>query len=327
MNKLLTIIIPGYNVEHFIVDALNCVFMQKSHEFDVIYVDDASTDNTVSIVETHFANYLTEGRLKIINLSTNGGPATARQHGLDEVKTSFVTFMDADDHYISNDVIGYLLSFLKEDNPDMLMFKYVTDHGRWKLKKKCILPKEMLTTKEAMIHKVKSANPIWHYLWNKCYKTSVIRNNNIRFDAGRKSAEDVLFNRAYLKVCHTIKFVDAYYYVYNCVNTASVTKQSHAIDENDLLASWRWETSNYQMLYLDCQQLGCLSECQPCLAKDLADKTVKFLKMNRRGQILESVIKNDPLYSVIQPYLWKSYFDYCFNESKSNVKKVIKKIL
>lgn len=328
MNNLLTIVIPGYNVEYFIVNALTQLFKQTALGFEVIYVDDASTDGTVDAIKSHFQDSLCQGKLKVIELKTNGGPATARQRGLDEVATPFVTFMDADDHYASSEVVDSLLKYLRNDNPDLLMFKYITDHGKIKIKKRCSLPNPLLTAKEAMIHKVQTANPIWHYLWNKCYKTSIIREKQIRFEDGLRSAEDVLFNRAYLKVCDTIRYIDDYYYIYNCVNVSSITKRVHTFDEKDLLVMWSRETSNYRMLYADCQQLNCISECQPHLAKDLAGKAVKFMMMNRivGGQI-DAVIKNDTLYSVIKPYIWKSYIDCYFKDFVNKMKKVIKKVL
>ena len=203
MEKLLTIIIPGYNVANFIVDTLREVFNQCESNFEVIYVDDASNDNTLMLIHQNFKNFIMEKRLSVIESEVNCGPATARQKALDKVQTPYVTFLDADDSYTSIHVVSALVRILKEEKPDLLMFKYITDHGKLKLKKKCILSSS-LSAREAMIHKMKTANPIWDYLWNKCYKMSVIKNNKIKFEEGIRSAEDVEFNRQYLKLTKTI---------------------------------------------------------------------------------------------------------------------------
>lgn len=57
-KKLLTIIIPGYNVADFIVDTLQEVFNQRETNFEVIYVDDASNDNTLTLIHQHFLKFI-----------------------------------------------------------------------------------------------------------------------------------------------------------------------------------------------------------------------------------------------------------------------------
>ena len=157
-KRLLTIIIPGYNVADFIVDTLHEVFKQCESNFEVIYVDDASNDNTLMLIHQNFKNFIMEKRLRVIESEVNCGPATARQKALDKVKTPYVTFLDADDHYVSLDVLTNLINALKKYSPDLLMFKYVTDHGKVQIKKKCSLPTCVISAREAMCHKIKTSN-------------------------------------------------------------------------------------------------------------------------------------------------------------------------
>lgn len=328
MENILTIIIPGYNVEKFITKILNNVFQQDSSDFEVIYVDDASCDKTLDVIKARFQSYIDNKRLRLLELHDNGGPATARQEALEKVTTPFVTFMDADDSYISSHVISKLIERLKADNPDLLMFKYITDHGKMKLKKSCSLPSSM-SSKEAMIFKLKTGNPIWHYLWNKCYKVSVLLDNQIQFEKGTRSAEDVVFNRKYLKVAKDVKFLDEYFYVYNCTNNSSLTKQKTTLSEADLLLWWKREKTQYELLLNDCRDMNCETVCQPYLAQSLADTAVrlKALSTNMGGQIWDDVIKKDSLYPLLKGYLWKSRICYCSNNIKVKLKHVIKKLL
>lgn len=116
----------------------------------------------------------------------------ARQVGLNTLSTPYVTFLDADDTYRTSHAISFMVKAIKEYGPDFIMYKYVTDHGKIKLKKKYVLPTDrVLSSREAMIYKVNKPNPIWHYLWNKCYKTSVIKENHINFHPELRMAEDV----------------------------------------------------------------------------------------------------------------------------------------
>lgn len=328
-KRLLTIIIPGYNVADFIVDTLHEVFKQCESNFEVIYVDDASNDNTLMLIHQNFKNFIMEKRLRVIESEVNCGPATARQKALDKVQTPYVTFLDADDHYVSLDVLTNLINALKKYSPDLLMFKYVTDHGKVQIKKKCSLPTCVISAREAMCHKIKTSNPIWHYLWNKCYKMSLIRDNQIKFDDGERSAEDVEFNRKYLRIVDKILFLDQYYYVYNCSNAHSLTRQKSTYTNEDLLLWWQRQTSQYNTLVNDCVALECESECQPFLAKKLADTAVRFDVLSRGvgGHIFEDVIQKDSLFPILKKYIWKSRFDYYLNSIVSHLKLVIKKIL
>lgn len=327
-NKKLTLIIPGHNVERFIEKALNNVFCQSSTAFDVIYVDDASTDSSLKIIKTQFAQLIDAKRLRLLELKVNGGPATARQRALDLVATPYVTFMDADDKYTSSDVFQLLLDAIEQEQPDMLMFKYITDHGTMKLRKKCSLP-QLMTAKEAMIYKIKTANPIWHYLWNKCYKMSVIKSCDIRFEEGCRSAEDVEFNRKFLKVAKKIMYLDNYFYSYNCTNASSVTRQTSMPTEEWLVQRWTHETNRYKTLLDDCVELDCKHTCQPYLAKDLANTAVRLTAMSRKigGGYLPDVIKKDALYPILHEYIWKARMDYHISKLKTTVKQIIKRLL
>ena len=328
-KRLLTIIIPGYNVADFIVDTLHEVFKQCESNFEVIYVDDASNDNTLMLIHQNFKNFILEKRLSVIESDVNCGPATARQKALDKVQTPYVTFLDADDHYASLDVLTNLINALEKYSPDLLMFKYVTDHGKVRIKKKCSLSTGVISAREAMCHKIKTSNPIWHYLWNKCYRMSLIRDNQIKFDDGERSAEDVEFNRKYLRIVDKIFFLDQYYYVYNCLNAHSLTSQKSTYTNEDLLLWWQREASQYNTLVNDSVALECESECQPFLAKKLADAAVRFDVLSRGvgGHIFEDVIQKDSLFPILKKYIWKSRFDYYLNSFVSHLKLVIKKIL
>lgn len=75
---------------------------------------------------------------------------------------------------------------------------------------------------------------------------SVIKNNKIKFEEGIRSAEDVEFNRQYLKITKTIKFIDEYFYIYNCTNASSITKKKSSMSEDYLVQWWNRETTKYE---------------------------------------------------------------------------------
>ena len=96
-----SVIIPLYNAEKYIAACLESVLNQTFKDFEVIVVDDCSTDNSCAIVETYLEKF--SGRLKIISLPQNTGNASIpRNEGLRFSRGDFVFFMDNDDLLIDN---------------------------------------------------------------------------------------------------------------------------------------------------------------------------------------------------------------------------------
>lgn len=95
MNKaVVSIIIPTYNSEKFISDSLESVLNQSHRHWELILVDDASTDATVSLAQKYAD---ADNRIQIIQLSENSGTGVARNKALAAAKGKFISFLDADD--------------------------------------------------------------------------------------------------------------------------------------------------------------------------------------------------------------------------------------
>ncbi|WP_224059599.1 glycosyltransferase family 2 protein [Providencia alcalifaciens] len=96
-NKLVSIIMPCYNSERFIVESINSVLDQSYKFFELIIVNDASTDNSVSLISSY-----KDSRIVLINLEKNEGVSSARNKGLSIAKGDYIAFIDSDDIWISN---------------------------------------------------------------------------------------------------------------------------------------------------------------------------------------------------------------------------------
>lgn len=96
-NDLVSIIMPAYNAEKYIADAIKSVLEQTYPYFELIIVDDASQDRTVEIVSS-----FNDERIKLIRHKTNQGPGGARNTALEVAKGKWMTILDADDQYIPN---------------------------------------------------------------------------------------------------------------------------------------------------------------------------------------------------------------------------------
>lgn len=98
--SLVSIIIPSYNSSKTIVESLNSVLEQTYTNFEIIIVDDCSTDDTVSIVESYIIKH-NDIRIRLIQLEINtGSPAVPRNIGLDNAKGDFIAFLDSDDLWL-----------------------------------------------------------------------------------------------------------------------------------------------------------------------------------------------------------------------------------
>ena len=93
MKELVSIIMPSYNTGRFIKDTIESVLAQSYTNWELIIVDDCSTDDTDQIIE----RYLTDNRIIYIKNKTNSGAALSRNRALREAKGKWIAFLDSDD--------------------------------------------------------------------------------------------------------------------------------------------------------------------------------------------------------------------------------------
>lgn len=117
-NPLVSVIIPAYNVEKFIGETLCSVLNQTYNNFEIIVVDDSSTDQTASVVNKFIQ---TDNRIKYFKIDHVGQPAIPRNFGISKANGELIAFLDSDDLWGKNKLAEQVL-FL-EKNPD-LIFAY-----------------------------------------------------------------------------------------------------------------------------------------------------------------------------------------------------------
>jgi succinoglycan biosynthesis protein ExoO len=107
---------PAYNAEAFISAAIVSVQDQTHSNWELIIVDDASTDSTTEVVKLH---QKADSRIRLISLPTNGGAAVARNAALDAASGDWIAILDADDTYLPNRLTD-MLSIAAAENLDIL---------------------------------------------------------------------------------------------------------------------------------------------------------------------------------------------------------------
>ena len=125
MNKpTISVLIPNYNQGRFFAAALGSILKQTLSPTEIVVVDDKSTDDSVKIIDTELKSkqaVLVEKEIsvKFIKRETNGGLATCRNTGLQEITSEFVALLDCDDFYYPDKIkksIEVLERFLTEAN-------------------------------------------------------------------------------------------------------------------------------------------------------------------------------------------------------------------
>ncbi|VBB44605.1 Glycosyl transferase, family 2/glycosyl transferase family 8 [uncultured Paludibacter sp.] len=117
MKNLFSIIIPVYNVEKYLRECLDSVLMQNYTEFEVICVNDGSTDKSLNILNEYKTKY---NNLIVID-KKNSGTAAARNEGMRAAKGEYIWFVDSDD-WILPDALSVLDEKLKANHPEILCF-------------------------------------------------------------------------------------------------------------------------------------------------------------------------------------------------------------
>jgi glycosyltransferase involved in cell wall biosynthesis len=112
MNDLVSILTPTYNAEKFIQATIESALNQTYQNWEMILVDDASTDETVSIIEQYAQN---DDRIKLFKLPENRGNGFARNAALEKAIGKYIAYLDADDLWFP-EKLEKQIQFLKANN-------------------------------------------------------------------------------------------------------------------------------------------------------------------------------------------------------------------
>ena len=93
MNELVSIIMPSYNTSRFIEETINSVLSQTYSDWELLIVDDCSSDDTDDVVQP----FLADGRIRYLKNERNSGAAVSRNRALREARGKWIAFLDSDD--------------------------------------------------------------------------------------------------------------------------------------------------------------------------------------------------------------------------------------
>ncbi len=246
MVPKVSVIITIYNREKYIEDCARSLFEQTLDDVELLFVDDASTDNSVMILRK-LLEYYTERKpmAKIISLEKNAGRAVARQTGINHVKGEYVIHVDSDD-WVDRDMLELLYLKAKETDADIVGCNVTHEYGT----KQCIFKQSYSGDVEEDIRRLLNGK-LFPSLCTSLTKTSIIRENGIAFPQGLDTGEDLLFNlHLYLHAHKVIGIENASYHYRHTEDSGSFqhTEKSikSVIEVARRIETLMKETGNYK---------------------------------------------------------------------------------
>ena len=185
---MISVVIPLYNKAHTIVNTLNTVINQTYKDFEVIIINDGSTDNGVGVIKQHF----TDTRIRIIN-QENAGVSAARNKGIKEAKGSYISFLDADDEWMPNYLENIYLAINKHPQAGMIISGRYSQNTQTR--------KRILNIPSKYYQKISTINffdnpHVFAHISATTIATNLLKENNellLSFIPGQKSNEDFTF--------------------------------------------------------------------------------------------------------------------------------------
>lgn len=229
MDKLVSIIVPFYNVEKYISRCIQSIIDQTYQNIELILIDDCSTDSSAQIVYNLIKSNTNKFKIKYIKKEKRSGIASSRNIGLQSIGGDYFLFVDGDD-WIETNMIGDMLSVIHEAKSDICICGYFIDYQ----------------TKKSIVHNIPHISTLEEYadiiysdgmmgaLWNKMLRTAFVKKLNLRFIDGADMFEDFCFVQKLLALNPKISPVYNSYYHYRR-NSTSITAINNKRSMNALI--------------------------------------------------------------------------------------------
>ena len=221
----LSIIVPFFNAEDYLSDCLDSILGQSFSDFELLLVDDGSTDASAQIGERYC---LQDSRIRIFHI-TQGGVSLARNVGLQHARGEYVHFVDSDD-LLEPECCQTFHQLATQSNPDLVVSgAYLVDHNM-RITGGIASPGKGVNKVEGLLGSLTPATKatLLHYVWNKWYRLALIREHGLQFDGDLRLGEDFLFNCDYWETCRTVALSEQALYRYCRRSPTSLTGRFRA---------------------------------------------------------------------------------------------------
>lgn len=280
-----SIVIPVYNMEKYLVDCLDSVVHQTLQDIEIIIVDDGSTDKSAEIIKSYVEKYPDKVRAY---QKENGGQATARNMGIGLCTGEYIGFVDADDK-INLQMYETMYHLAVKEQSDLVECNYsflMVQDGQDKELKPYGHVRKYKSNKDMFMNPLVSP-------WNKLYKAEILQKTDINFPEGY-IYEDTSF---FIKAIPFIKkwsYVDEKYVLhYMRANSTMTANKSRKVGDifpvledmwqfyetEKLAEQYKKELEYFTAKILLCSSLERIAQVQQReIKKDLQRKTIDFIQ-------------------------------------------------
>lgn len=245
---LISIIVPIYNAQIYLSECIDSILTQTFTDFELILIDDGSTDNTEDICK----NYVKKDSRIHLFRQKNQGVSSARNLGITKAKGNWIAFVDADDKLKKE----YLQELIRHNSSDLIIGKFSilhsTNESTQPSSKEKLL--NLHSTKEALEYWEKDPQTTFYYPWGKLFSTKIIKTHEIKFNTDMKVSEDTCFIMQFVCYAKSIYYTSARNYQYRrgtnnqkyAMNYEQYQKHRQAFDDsmNTLAQTYGKEIQN-----------------------------------------------------------------------------------
>ena len=231
MGIRFSIIIPVYNVEKYLTKCIETVFAQTYTNYEVILVDDGSTDSSSGICDKLANN---NEKIRTIH-QKNQGLSAARNTGIDNAIGEYLVFLDSDDYWDDVNALQEISQIIDEKQAEVVTWslkKYIEDTGKIEAKYKQF-PTLCKTGKTEIIKAILQSGLYRACACDKAVKRSLVTENSLYFKLGDTS-EDIEWAAELMIYMKTIEILPKDFYVYR-QRSGSITKTKSQKNINDLV--------------------------------------------------------------------------------------------
>ncbi len=249
----ISVIVPVYNVEKYLKNCLDSIIEQTFKDFEIICVNDGSTDNSRTILEEYKNK---DSRILIID-KKNGGLSSARNYGLDKAKGEFISFVDSDD-WIENTMLEKLYKNITELNSEISICAvrlYDEQKAQSDESQKYFNLSFFDKTFDNRAFDYKETLPfimdVCVMAWNKLYRKSFLDKYNARFPDGLIFEDGPFFFSIYFKA-QRVSIVRDFLYNYRINRKGSIVEKGgvHFLDIIDVV----------ELMYNSIKNLPCFND-------------------------------------------------------------------
>lgn len=210
----ISIIVPVYNVEKYLEKCLDSILIQEFKEYEIICIDDCSTDSSSEILKKYQKKY---SNIYVISNSINKGLSYGRNVGIQRANGKYLLFVDSDDWLIDKEVLGHLYTKAEYYQTDLLRYRLNLDKTAFHSNK----PQE---GKKCFVELVENNSYRWESVRNFVRREFIV-NNSIKFDEKVYGCEDILFStKCILEASRCLEIPDKFYF-YN-QHVGSITRST-----------------------------------------------------------------------------------------------------